>query len=66
MYSLDLAETELTGEMAAVYPEEETPDREEVERHAGNTADEQEVEVDDTRVSVTGTYANETESGEDV
>jgi hypothetical protein len=66
VYSLALAETELTGEMAAVYPEEETPDREEVERHAGNTADEREVEVDDTRVSVTGTYANETESGEDV
>ena len=66
VYSLALAETELTGEMAAVYPEEETPDREEVERHAGNTADEQEVEVDDTRVSVTGIYANETESGEDV
>ena len=59
VYSLALAETELTGEMAAVYPEEETPDREEVERHVGNTADEQEVEVDDTRVSVTGTWSVE-------
>ncbi|PSQ39516.1 hypothetical protein BRD07_08600 [Halobacteriales archaeon QS_9_68_42] len=65
VYSLTLAETELTGEMAAVYPEEETPDREEVERHVGNTADEREVEVDDSRVSVTGTYTNETESGEE-
>lgn len=65
VYSLTLADTEMTGEMAAAYPEGETPDREEVESSVGNTADEQEVEIDDTRVSVTGTYTFETDSGEE-
>ena len=59
MYSLTLEESELSGDMAAVYPENETPDRETVATTVGNTADEREVEVDDTRVSVTGTWSVE-------
>ncbi|PSQ11058.1 hypothetical protein BRC99_06755 [Halobacteriales archaeon QS_7_69_60] len=61
VYSLTLEESELSGDMAAVYPENETPDRETVESSVGNTADEREVEIDGQRVAVTGTWSRETE-----
>ena len=61
MYSLTLEESELSGDMAAAYPENETPDRETVESSVGNTADEREVEIDGQRVAVTGTWSRETE-----
>jgi hypothetical protein len=56
VYSLTLGESELSGDMAAAYPADETPDRETVESGVGNTADEQSVDVDDRRVAVTGTW----------
>jgi len=56
VYSLTLGESELSGDMAAAYPADETPDRETVESSVGNTADEQSVDVDDRRVAVTGTW----------
>jgi hypothetical protein len=59
VYSLTLEELELSGDMAAAYPENETPDRETVESSVGNTADEREVEIDGQRVAVTGTWNRE-------
>ena len=61
VYSLTLEASELSGDMAATYPEYETPDRETVESSVGNTADEREVEIDGQRVAVTGTWSRETE-----
>ena len=61
VYSLTLEESELSGDMAAVYPESETPDREPVESSVGNTADGREIEIDGQRVAVTGTWSRETE-----
>ena len=61
VYSLTLEESELSGDMAAVYPGNETPDRETVESSVGDTADEREVEIDGQRVAVTGTWSRETE-----
>jgi len=59
VYTYTYGESERTGDMAAVYADGGAPDRETVTTTVGNTADEREVEVDDTRVSVTGTWSVE-------
>jgi hypothetical protein len=57
VYSLAISENELTGRMAAGYPSEDAlPDRETVESQLGNTADEQDVSLEETRLSVTGRW----------
>ena len=59
VYTYTYGESERTGDMAAVYADGGAPDRKTVTTTVGNTADEREVEVDDTRVSVTGTWSVE-------
>ena len=48
-----------TATVAAVYPEGETPTREQLEADLGASATEREVEVDGTRVAVTATWSVE-------
>ena len=59
VYTHTYGESERTGNMAAVYADGGAPDRDTVTTTVGNTADEREVEVDDGRVSVTGTWSVE-------
>lgn len=61
--SLTLRETELVTELAEVYAEGETPDREDVESSIDTTADDLVIEVEDTRVAVTGTWRLVTPTG---
>lgn len=57
VYSLALSEAELTGRMAAGYASEDAvPDRETVESQLGNTADERDISLEGTRLSVTGRW----------
>jgi len=58
--AFDGGERATTATVAAVYPEGETPTREQLEADLGATATEREVEVDGTRVSVTATWSVET------
>jgi hypothetical protein len=57
VYSLAVSNEDLTGRMAAGYSdEEEMPERETVESQLGNTADERDISLDGTRLSVTGRW----------
>lgn len=54
--SFTLGPEEGTGSLAAVFPEGETPSRAAVGNQIGTSATERDVTIDDTRVSVTGTW----------
>jgi len=54
--SLSVAGEDARTDVAAVFPEGETPDREELESELGTSASDREIEVDGTRVSVTATW----------
>lgn len=52
------------GAIAAAFPEGETPQRAAVENQVGTSATAREVEIDGTRVSVTGTWRVATDDGD--
>ena len=56
VYSLALGEPAPSGDMAATYTDGNVPDRETVASTVGDRAHEQDVEVDDGRVSVSATW----------
>lgn len=58
--SLALESDQFRADVAAVYPEGETPDREKIEGELGTSAAEREIEVDGTRVAVTARWPVET------
>lgn len=55
--SLSVPSEEARADIAAVFPEGETPDSEQLEEELGASADTREIETDGTRVSVTATWA---------
>lgn len=57
--SLSVPDERARSDVAAVFPEGETPDSEQIEDELGASATDREVEVDGTRVSVTATWSVE-------
>jgi hypothetical protein len=56
VYSVSLEQPAPSGDMAATYPDGNVPDRETVASTVGDRAHEQDVEIDDGRVSVSATW----------
>jgi hypothetical protein len=56
VYSVSLTPSELTGEFAAVYPDQQRPDRDTIDAAVGHSAASRDVTVDGRRVSVTATW----------
>jgi len=63
VYSLSLERPAPSGDMAATYPDGNVPDRETVASTVGDRPHEQDVEIDDGRVSVSATWQLPTDTG---